>query len=988
MDLRPRTSSSTSTSHAITQQQLQPPPKFSRYRSVRKAAETKAIQNAAAHSFPGSSSPTPLPSSPSSFSNTQNESIKRSMSRYRHAKPGATKGVSSVPPPPPPAVAAPLPTRPHTQGDFLEDIQEREHQGVDGVASKPRPTSVTPQEPQDTARTSYASLQPPSQSFRHEPPSGAFTDNNAENTNSSTEYLPQERNSSVSSTEEPRPRRGRRLRMNIDVKRANVRSGTSDSLNTPTTPSRLRTVVEPRMSDNEDNANNELAAHERATAWYKQSPPKQRSVKAKGSGFLSRLKALDPTSNSKLNNNYGNNVNRDRVKTLISSPQPMRPGDVRMASGHDAPISAVNAGERKVVVTCNDLSVSLPVTPSTQTQDLLYSAANCLAEHIEPHSSILLESYKQLGLERPLRKYEHVRDVMNSWDSDTQNHFIVSRLPDNREKEGLDVKSAPRKQPSESAFHLYHSQRQGKWDKRWITLRSDGQVVVAKKQGGESMNICHLSDFDIYSPTSRETTKRVKAPKKICFAVKSQQKSNMFLTTENFVHYFATNDQQLGLDWYKAVQQWRSWYLVHILGEGDDQKSTSTSTTKPPRLPKQSFGPKSRRNSDASLPTQIDTSQPFLDLDSASWNVKSSQNGSVHSPTKDPVSKPTPSRSRSTRPQQRPATSTGKPSSNPVSESDPEPFASTGLLGRTYTQRKKALDDREKDASQCPFTGHGLLGNLNSETSNCPSERSSRRNSRDYAIPPVPATVPSSPNGGGSAPFSRAKSVKQKPKPLVDLTPLYQEAPQHVRKGRGVAADPGQPLVEAATGPDLVPGAIMVPSATTWRKPVQPPPLPTSQSQSPEIPPPRPLSNGAGIRPSTSRSTSVRHPPSQSYPHPHRSRATSLNHRNYNHDPMPAPVPSLPNTATTHGDSPFAPTGLLARSASKIPNSQGGWMLDTGRGVATGDRNNFSKPMVDLSRESEFAEGSLLRGVEVGETAGGVELETRVPIPVPVIDRG
>ncbi|OJD22767.1 hypothetical protein ACJ73_05879 [Blastomyces percursus] len=985
MDPRPHTSSS-STTPVLTQPPppLQEQPKFSRYRSVRKAAEAQAIQNAATQSSPTPSSPPPLPSSskigsPPPFSKTQNESIKRSMSRYRHAKPGATKAAHSVPPPPPLPAAVTLPTRPHTEGDCIQDLEAREQHEI--TPNKQQGAGSTRgQDRSDTAPTSYASCSqgavlPTSQSNDTKGSHRVgLMNNGAEDAKPPTGYFSQERHSSMSSMEDSRPRRSR---THTDPKRANVRSPTSESHNNPAAPSRLLPVLEPKMLDIQDEVQNitneELAANERAAAAHNgpKSKPQLGKGKGKGGGFLSRMKALDPISSSKLNNNSSgggsnsHNNNREKLKTLISSPQPISPDEVKVASGNEAPISAVNAGERKVLVTCNDSFIFLPFTPTTQAQDLLYSAANCLSENIEPQSSILLESFKQLGLERPLRKYEHVRDVMNSWDSDSQNHLIVSRLPDQREREGLDVKLAPRKQPSESVFHLYHSQRPGKWEKRWVTLRSDGQVTVAKKQGGESTNICHLSDFDIYSPTSREIAKKVKAPERICFAVKSQQKSIMFLTTENFVHYFATNDEQIGLGWYKAVQQWRSWYLVNVLGEGDKKEKESIgSNAKSPRSGAQKT--RSRQGSDASIPYQLGTFKPLLDMDISTWKIERIDNIQEEAPKEPSISKAASVHGRSTRPQKRPFTSAKKSKKKPLTtESDPDTFISSGLLGKTYTQRKKALEEREKDTSQA-FTGLGLLRNLATESPTSPSDHSSRRSSRDYTAPQIPTSPKGSVNG---CPFSRSKSIKQKPKPLVDLTPVLQEPPQHARKGRGVAVEHGQPLVEAATSPEVLPGAIVIPSATTWRKPVQPPA--TSHGSHPNI-----ARGGGGgtihhTRPTTSHSTTARR----------RERAATVNGcYNESIPPLPIPVPMLPENlqcqshAVTHA-SPFAPTGLLARAATTTARPPGRYPHhnnphDTGRGVATGDRNNFAKPMVDLSQDSQFVEGSLLRGVEAGEIVG------------------
>ena len=234
---------------------------------------------------------------------------------------------------------------------------------------------------------------------------------------------------------------------------------------------------------------------------------------------------------------------------------------------------AVNAGERRVLVRCNDSSITLPVTPTTTAQDLLNSASVVMSEKIDPRIAVLVESFTQLGLERPIRRYEHIRDVLNSWDCDDQNVFFI--MPHSQRPEGLlETKGVPKSRPKDSSFIVYHSQKPGKWNKRCVNLRADGQMTVTKKEGdSDATNICHLSDFDIYGPTHKQT-KKIRSPKKICFAVKSQQKSTMFLDSAamNFVHFISTSDWELGDKFYLAVQSWRSWYLVSKLG-GKAQKS-------------------------------------------------------------------------------------------------------------------------------------------------------------------------------------------------------------------------------------------------------------------------------------------------------------------------------------------------------------------------------------------------------------------------------
>ncbi|KAL1850338.1 hypothetical protein Plec18167_008845 [Paecilomyces lecythidis] len=558
------------------------------------------------------------------------------------------------------------------------------------------------------------------------------------------------------------------------------------------------------------------------------------------------------------------------------------PGGGGPIPGFDAPVSAVNAGERKVTVKCNESGIILPVTPTTRAHDIITFACSSLSEPIDPQRSIVVESFSQLGLERPLRKYEHVRDVLNSWDYDSQNSLVIIPSTSSALDE-LDAKAAPEQQPEEATFHIYHSQRPGKWEKRYVTLRPDGQVVMAKKPGHEQTNVCHLSDFDIYTPTPRQLEKKIKPPKKICFAVKSQQKSSMFLSTENFVHFFSTNHRDIASQWYKAVQGWRSWYLVNVLGE--DERDQGPIHTKAPHQ-QYMHQNSTRRQAPPTVPKNLSLDTQHLD-----------------------------SRHHKDVP----------PKSDSSQNAEGATFSPTGLLGRTYSQRQRLMREREgKSAEEGPFSPHGLLSALSPTVSppcsNPFSNPSSRVNSRTNTMR---STQDPDVNGPG---ISRSTSTRQKP--LVDLTPVYQEPPQHARKGNAVTVAPGVPLVDAATGPELAPGAIVVPSATTWRRPAQSgdPVLPEESTNMPHI---------AAI-PKRSNTT--------------RSRKHGAN----------GVSSALVDCSVTSPDNQFAPNSLLAR-ADKLAAAQGD--IGTGHGVASGDRH-ATKPLLDLTPQSQFAEGSLLRQLE------------------------
>ncbi|KAJ5795290.1 hypothetical protein N7457_001889 [Penicillium paradoxum] len=590
---------------------------------------------------------------------------------------------------------------------------------------------------------------------------------------------------------------------------------------------------------------------------------------------------------------------KDHVKKADSAPKYIGVGGTGVVPGVDAPVSAVNAGERRALVKYGDYTTDLVVTPSTQVHDLLLDASKYLSRDIQADRFILMESFSQVGLERPLRRYEFIREVMNSWSHDAENHFIIIPPSSVEALAQLDAAHAPTGELSPVTVHIYYSQRPRKWDKRYVTLRTDGQVTISKKENAkEQTNICHISDFDIYFPNARTLNKDIKPPKKLCFAIKSQQKSSMFLSTENFLHFFSTSDKSVADTWYRAVQKWRSWYLVNKKGAA---KKPETET-----LPKRSGTKKS-----TGQPRSLHNEAPLIEqqTSSESTNQESSDQQRPTS-SKELFARKKTLRGHAPPPSSYPLTLTldtdldgpfsdreALISAIPPEQDDGSTFSPTGLLGRTYTQRQTAMrerDDREKRAQQEPFSGLGFMSGAPAPSPAYDSNHSSRTNTMTRA--PDPCL------------FNRTLSLNHPNKPLVDLTPVYAEPPQHSRKGlgHGVKVQPGMQLIDGATGPELTQGAIPIPSATTWRRPADNTPQ----------------------RRNTTRSV-----------------------RNHNHLASPISAegaPALPNQ--------FTPHSLLAHSASTASHRN----PRTGHGVATGDRN-ATRPLLDMSPENPFADGSLLR---------------------------
>jgi hypothetical protein len=639
-----------------------------------------------------------------------------------------------------------------------------------------------------------------------------------------------------------------------------------------------------------------------------------------------------------------------------NGPATIKQGGGGVVPGTDAPVSAVNAGDRSVLIECGKSKTIFPVTPTTTALDLIKSAALCMSERIDVKSAVLLEHFGSVGVQRPLRRYEHIRDVMNSWDTDRLNSLLLVDPGTGTSEAELSVAGVPHEKPGDNSWLLSYSQKVGKWDKRLITLKSDGQITLQRDphKPQHQENICHLDDFDIYTPTQEKLKKKVKPPKKICYAIKSQQKTSIFESTQNFVHFFCTNNRQTADDFYSAVQGWRSWYLVNVMGEGRRPKQVDSE--------KSSHGTAKghRQQESSSSQYQLGSFKPLIDMDQFE-KQRPASSGSATAPA--PMFAKSANQFDTTiSPERR--TSTNKRTQYPpgamrnkaqLAEDEPlgnlgkrtssdhrrtsngkEEFASTGLLGRSYSQRQREHAERENKRLQ-PFTnGPNLLnGGYDANQEEYAGRQSldgPRRNHSTRAKHSHNTTNSSdlrrnaSTRRGGSIDLQRSGSKRAPPdmqKPLVDLTPQYREPPQHANKGKGHRPDKPGTLVESATSPE---DPLGIPPATDWRG-----------------------RNVLSSSPATIQQDSR-----------HRARSVS----------RPAAAATRPTTSRSpaDGDGGFTGEGLLA-------TGQNGWGGgNKGRGVADGA--HAKGPLLDVNEPSKFAQGSLLNRVEREQGGAG-----------PIIDR-
>ncbi|KAI3321984.1 hypothetical protein HD806DRAFT_151700 [Xylariaceae sp. AK1471] len=650
---------------------------------------------------------------------------------------------------------------------------------------------------------------------------------------------------------------------------------------------------------------------------------------ARGGKSKDGLSPTSPTTTT-----FGrSSTQRSGPEVIKNPPAHIEPGGKGIVPQKDAPTSAINAGDRSVTIRCRHHTFSLPVTPETTTVDIIAQTSSKMAYDLEisPETCLVVEQYGVLGLERRLRRYERIRDVMNSWDGDAQNSLAIVLADPSENLEDLDVGSVPDGDdaPEGCQLYMYHSNRPGKWNKRWITLLDNGQIVCAKKPnvntaGKDIARLCHLSDYDIYTPTESQMRRHIKPPKRFCFAVKSQHKTTMFLNTENYVQYFSTEDSQVGRQFKQKVHGWRSWYLVDRRPEArkkhtnpaaktEERSLQSTATSKP--TPKKSDNVTSvdghrLRVSVDELPYTIGQFEPLIDI--TRFDKRLSQFGKDFLP---PQQDPTTMRKVDQNIGRR-LSKREKPDQNGRKRDSEEGFTG-GLLGEGYENRKQALVDPEKKKrpQDLAFTeGPSLLNSqqdpeLSMDKPESPSWFPSalEHTAKQRTVPHTTAVRPSTSVGAlserhyslnattrrptgltsstarpstqhssqhphsntqphphplGSQPTGLSHSDRRAlPKPLVDLTPTIQEPPQWSKDKKGHGIKPPEGLGHLIN-------FISVGDGTDGKSSghLEPPPRSTFRRPSPSGPTPLTRTRSKSSAPSPSKTLLGDIPPVPSLP--------------------------------------------------------------------------------------------------------------------------
>lgn len=457
-----------------------------------------------------------------------------------------------------------------------------------------------------------------------------------------------------------------------------------------------------------------------------------------------------------------------------------------------------------MTVRCLSSTINLEVTQDTNPVDIAYTTAKLITHKINPGTSVVFECYEELGLERRLRCYESIRDVMNSWDRDHQNSLLIMSYCSPPDTADLELASVPKTDdpPTGFTFQLHHSARPGKWNKRWITLMDSGQIFAAKRPESKSTDkdsaiLCHMSDFDIFTP-SQNDVKHLKPPKKFCYAIKSQQKTSVFPDGANFIHFFSVEEEDLAQRFHELVFGWRSWYLANKRLNTQGPKSSSTLRRSITSATRNSSSI-SRRSSCRERPSgeknsyHIGESKPLIDMQR--FNKPIDEFGKGASSVRKSVD------AQSTK-------SRGPPPSLPQPPQSGSEFLAGGLLGDSYDRRKQADAITAVKGVEGPFTeGPSLLNGLRKPptpptektepNSWFPSALEHSARSRNQSRPPQFRR----PTTADTAQLHRDKLLSPSSAANMPVPDALRSRPsQRQGVGGGVKPPVGSPLINFATG--------------------------------------------------------------------------------------------------------------------------------------------------------------------------------------------
>lgn len=166
-------------------------------------------------------------------------------------------------------------------------------------------------------------------------------------------------------------------------------------------------------------------------------------------------------------------------------------------------------------------------------------------------------------MERPLRSFEYLSDIMQSWHTISSDQssclFLVKKT-----NIAFDGKESQTDGNAEWGAWVQMEIKKGKWSKRWIELRNQTLFLGKSDKQRDQVVLCSLSSFDAYL-VPQTCAAKMKTPKPFAFAVKSVDKMSLFENTQDYIHYFSVKTESEQDSCISKLMQCRSTLLRQLI---------------------------------------------------------------------------------------------------------------------------------------------------------------------------------------------------------------------------------------------------------------------------------------------------------------------------------------------------------------------------------------------------------------------------------------
>jgi len=184
----------------------------------------------------------------------------------------------------------------------------------------------------------------------------------------------------------------------------------------------------------------------------------------------------------------------------------------------------------------------------------------------------LFELCNDFGVERPLKEWEIVTDVITSWDiQKTKNALIMKKY---NYYESLKASSAVGRFPSIRG-KIYMETKPGKYNKKQFELRPNGLYYYKKKSSPETL-LVNLNSYDVYTLLVQMPN----APTEFAFAIKSTDPIHFFEDKKKYIYYLYTTDINSLFDWVMSIRQGKT--EKYVLEQHEKESNSPNVVTRSP----------------------------------------------------------------------------------------------------------------------------------------------------------------------------------------------------------------------------------------------------------------------------------------------------------------------------------------------------------------------------------------------------------------------